>query len=154
MNTNEKSRGTLFETFNPNITVNVFYPFYFNPLLPKCIHHSIVHSPLISVLESVLHYMNAPCDQHEEFTSAARTPVTNHVFHCTLPFSLIMSNSAQNTPPHHHHLDTLCWESDYYSCCTFLWRTTKHRGTEGNNIRLRLICNYNLEWSKNAFDYK
>lgn len=111
MNASEKSRSTLCETFYLNMTVNVFYfLFYLNLLLPKCIHHSIFHCPLISALESVLYYMNVPCDQHKEFTSAARTPVTNHVFHCSLPFSLIMSNRAQNTPTHHHHLDTLCWE--------------------------------------------
>lgn len=142
--------NTFYEIFNLNITVHVYTLFIFNPLLPK---YSIFYSPLISALESVLYYMNVPCDQHKEFTSAARTPVTNHVFHCTLPFSLVMSNSAQNTPPLHHHLDTLWWENDYYSCHTLLWRTIKHRGTKGSNIRLLVICNSNLDGSKKYFYY-
>jgi len=108
------------------VTLNAFYPFfYFSSLLPKCTPHSVFYSPLISALESVLYYMNVPCAQHKEFTSAARTPVTNHVFRCTLPFSLLMSNSAQNTPPHLNHLHTLCWENDYYSCCTLQWCNNK-----------------------------
>lgn len=63
------------------------------------------------------------------------------------PFSLIMSNKAQNTPPHHHHLETRCWENDYYSC-TFLWCTTKLCGIGDRNIRLLGICNYNFKWSE------
>lgn len=103
------------------------------------VHYSILYSPPISGPEYVLYYMNVSCHRHKEFTSAARTPVTNHVFHCTLHFSLLMSNSAHNTPPYHQHIDTLCLENDYYSCSTSLWLKTKHRSTEDGNIWLLVI---------------
>lgn len=108
MKTSEKSRGTFYQTFYLNVTVNVFNFFFIISIHYYLSAYIIVSFTAHSALESVLYYMNVPCDQHKEFMSAARTPVTNHVFHCTLPFSLIMSNSDQNTPPHHHRSATLC----------------------------------------------
>lgn len=151
MNTNIQS---LYEILNLNITVNVFYPFISTHcyLSAYLIVSFTAHSPQLWNLSFIT--WADPVTSIRSLRQQTWTPVTNHVFHCTLPFSLIMSNRAQNTPPHHHHLETLCWENDYYSRCTFLCHTTKHCSIEGRNIWLLVICNYNLEWSKSAFDCK
>lgn len=106
--------------------------------------YPICYCPLSSGICPLWKY---PVTGIRNFTSAARTPVTNHVFHCTLSFSLIMSECPKYTPapPPLGYFVLRKW---LLFMLYFAVVSTKLHAMEGRNIRLLAICNYNLPWSK------
>lgn len=106
-----------------------------------------------SALECVLHYPPVLCDQHKEFMSAARTPVTNHVFHCTLYLFFFLSYNVKECPKYSPAPAPPPLRYSVLRKTTIIHAVlvpTSHRCVESWSIRLMAICNYNLGEIKNT----